>query len=87
MNSEKHLPQSPYKGQCFQMTTFCIAFYESYLSTVHCLGWYYSEWRRILFTVSAVCQRNMGMRDGERDGERDEERDRERDGEVDGERD
>jgi hypothetical protein len=30
--SDKHLPQSLFKGQ-FLMTTFYIAFYESYLST------------------------------------------------------
>jgi hypothetical protein len=29
----KHLPQSP--GQIFRLTTFCITFYESYLSTAH----------------------------------------------------
>jgi hypothetical protein len=28
------LPQSPVTGKLFQMTTFCITFYESYLSTV-----------------------------------------------------
>ncbi len=31
--TNKHLPQSPITGQFFQMTTFCIAFYGSYLST------------------------------------------------------
>ncbi len=31
--TEKHLPQSSFTGQFFKMTTFCIAFYESYLST------------------------------------------------------
>ncbi len=30
---DKHLPQSPFTGQFFKMTTFCIAFYESYLCT------------------------------------------------------
>ncbi len=30
----KHLPQIPFTGQFFQMTTFSVAFYESYLSTV-----------------------------------------------------
>jgi hypothetical protein len=34
VNSDKHLPQSPFTGQFFKMTTFCIDFYESYLSTV-----------------------------------------------------
>ncbi len=33
INSDKHLPQSTLTGQFFQMMTFCIAFYESYLST------------------------------------------------------
>ncbi len=33
VNSDKYLPQSPFIGQFFQMTTFCIDFYESYLST------------------------------------------------------
>jgi hypothetical protein len=32
--TEKHLPQSPFTGEFFQMTTFCIAFYKSYLSTM-----------------------------------------------------
>ncbi len=32
--TNKHLPQSPFTGQFFYMTTFYIAFYESYLSTV-----------------------------------------------------
>ncbi len=32
-NSDKHLPQSPFTGKFFPMTTFCIDFYESYLST------------------------------------------------------
>jgi hypothetical protein len=33
---DKHLPQSPFTGQFLDDTifTFCIAFYESYLSTV-----------------------------------------------------
>ncbi len=34
----KHLPQSPFIGQFFKMTTFCIAFYsmyKSYLSMHH----------------------------------------------------
>jgi hypothetical protein len=31
----KKPPQSPFTGQIFHMTTFCIAFYESYLSTVY----------------------------------------------------
>jgi hypothetical protein len=31
--TDKHLLQSPCTGQFFQMTTFCIAFSESYLST------------------------------------------------------
>ncbi len=30
----KHLPQSPFTGQLFQMTTFGIAVYQSYLSTI-----------------------------------------------------
>jgi hypothetical protein len=34
INSCKYLPQSPYTGQFFQVRTFCIDFYESYLSTV-----------------------------------------------------
>jgi hypothetical protein len=29
----KQVPQSPVTGQFFKMTAFCIAFYESYLST------------------------------------------------------
>jgi hypothetical protein len=33
INSDKHLPQSPSTGLFFQMRTFCIYFYESYLST------------------------------------------------------
>ncbi len=33
INSCKYLPQSPYTGQFFQVRTFCIDFYESYLST------------------------------------------------------
>ncbi len=32
--TDKHRPQSPLTGQFFQMTTFCIAFNESYLSKV-----------------------------------------------------
>ncbi len=35
--TDKHLPQSPLTCQFFSMTTFCIAFFESYLSTW--LGW------------------------------------------------
>ncbi len=35
INSYKHLPQNPFTGKIFYMTTFCIDFYESYLSTVH----------------------------------------------------
>jgi hypothetical protein len=31
--TDKHLPQSPVTVQFFWMTTFCIAFYKSYLST------------------------------------------------------
>jgi hypothetical protein len=30
--TDKHLPQSPITGQFLQVTTFCIVFYESYLS-------------------------------------------------------
>jgi hypothetical protein len=30
--TDKHLPQSPFTGLFFEMTTFCIAFYESHLS-------------------------------------------------------
>ncbi len=30
----KHLPQSTFTGKIFWMTTFCIAFYESYISTL-----------------------------------------------------
>ncbi len=32
----KHMPQNPFTGKIFWMTTFCIAFYESYLSTGWC---------------------------------------------------
>jgi hypothetical protein len=31
--TDKHLPESPVTGKFFLMTTFWIAFYESYLST------------------------------------------------------
>ncbi len=31
---DKHLPQSPFTGKFFEMTTFWIVFYQSYLSTV-----------------------------------------------------
>jgi hypothetical protein len=31
--TDEHLPQSPFTGKFLWMTTFCIAFYESYLST------------------------------------------------------
>jgi hypothetical protein len=34
ITSDKHLPQSSFTGQFFTMTTFFIASYESYLSTV-----------------------------------------------------
>jgi hypothetical protein len=34
LQTDKHVPQSPLTGQFFMMTTFCIAFYESYLSMV-----------------------------------------------------
>jgi hypothetical protein len=30
----KHLPQSPFKGQFFKITTFAVVFYKSNLSTV-----------------------------------------------------
>jgi hypothetical protein len=33
--TDKHLTQIPFTGQLFYMTTFCIAFYESYLSTMY----------------------------------------------------
>jgi hypothetical protein len=36
--TDKHLPHSPFTGELFLMTTFCIAFYESYLSTDKCNG-------------------------------------------------
>ncbi len=36
INSDKHMPKSPCTGQFFQMTTFCIDFYKSYLSTTIC---------------------------------------------------
>jgi hypothetical protein len=32
--TDKHLPQSPFTGHFCSMTTFCIAFYKSYISTV-----------------------------------------------------
>jgi hypothetical protein len=32
-NTDKHLPKSPLTGKFFKMSTFCIVFYESYLST------------------------------------------------------
>ncbi len=35
-STDKHLQQSPITGQLFYMTTFCIAFCESYLSTAYC---------------------------------------------------
>jgi hypothetical protein len=31
--ADKHLPKTPVSGKFFQMTTLCIDFYESYLST------------------------------------------------------
>ncbi len=31
--TDKHLPKSPFTGQFFYLTTFCISFYEFYLST------------------------------------------------------
>jgi hypothetical protein len=31
--TDKHLPKSLFSGQFFQLTAFCIAFFESYLST------------------------------------------------------
>ncbi len=31
--TDKNLPQRPFTGQCFKMTTFYISFYEFYLST------------------------------------------------------
>jgi hypothetical protein len=33
INSDKHLPQSPFTGQFLKMTSFCIDSYLSYLST------------------------------------------------------
>ncbi len=33
LQTDTHLPQSPLTGQQFKMTTFCFAFYESYLPT------------------------------------------------------
>ncbi len=30
--TDKHLPQSPFTSKFLQMTTFCVAFYESNLS-------------------------------------------------------
>jgi hypothetical protein len=33
INSDKHLPQSPFTAQFDKMTTLCIDFYEAYLST------------------------------------------------------
>jgi hypothetical protein len=33
IKTDKHLPQSPFIGQICKKKTFCIAFYESYLST------------------------------------------------------
>jgi hypothetical protein len=32
-HTDKHLPQSPFTCQFFQTMTFCIAFYQSNLST------------------------------------------------------
>jgi hypothetical protein len=34
INSDKHLPQSPFTGQFFELATICVDFYEYYLSTV-----------------------------------------------------
>ena len=34
--TDKHLPQSPFTCKYFQMTTFCIAFYELYFSNGLC---------------------------------------------------
>ncbi len=36
-DTDEHLPQSPFTDQFFSMTTFCTAFFESYLCTW--LGW------------------------------------------------
>jgi hypothetical protein len=36
--TDNHLPQSPFTGQFFFMTTFCISFYQSNLSTVTTVG-------------------------------------------------
>ncbi len=36
---KKNLPQSPFTGQCCQMRSFYIAFYESYLSTHVTVEW------------------------------------------------
>jgi hypothetical protein len=35
IKSEKHRPQSPFRGKICWITTFCIAFYESYLSAIY----------------------------------------------------
>jgi hypothetical protein len=35
--TDKHLPQIPFTGKLFSMTTFCITFYESYLSAAQLL--------------------------------------------------
>ncbi len=40
LQTYKHLPQSPFTGKFFQMTTFCMSFYESYLSK------FYGLWGR-----------------------------------------
>jgi hypothetical protein len=36
--TDEHLPQSPFTGQFLLMATFCLAFYDSYLSTEQCVA-------------------------------------------------
>jgi len=69
INSNKHLPHSPFTGQFLYMTTFCIAFYESYLSTLPRLAsilWHETCWGRTLaqwktIGVILLSQEDIGL--------------------------
>ncbi len=52
--TEKHLLQIPWTGQFFLMTTFCIAFYESHLST----GLTYLKISHYVTFISSECCRS-----------------------------
>jgi hypothetical protein len=60
--TDKYLPQIPFTGKLFSMTTFCITFYESYLSAaplLTCRGHVGDSWRVLWRVIRTTAQEQL----------------------------